>query len=160
MDKNENSEPEKSRSDTTGVNIDATLYAELKVEQKKRKDRYPHPKDALSEAMSDWISKIRNEDHSETEDKKADAAEPKGFQYWESTDEYFQAYDNFRRLCFDLKYRAEFMIRYEKKFGHAARIHSEKVMDEYALNHPEYREAYDGKRNTQDKEHNVPSDRG
>ena len=149
---------EKTNNKESVTRIDSDLYAILKEEQIKHSDRYPRVSDIVNEAVSDWLRKESG--NTDTENKKADAAEPKGFQYWESTDEYFQAYDNFRRLCFDLEYRAEFMIRYEKKFGHAARIHSEKVMDEYALNHPEYREAYDGKRNTQDKEHNVPSDRG
>ena len=153
---------EKTNNKESVTRIDSDLYAILKEEQIKYSDRYPRVSDIVNEAVSDWIRKKNSDSDTdtETEDKKADATESQGFQYWESTDEYFQAYDNFRRLCFDLKYRAEFMIRYEKKFGHAARIHSEKVMDEYALNHPEYREAYDGKRNTQDKEHNVPSDRG
>lgn len=153
---------EKTNNKESVTRIDSDLYAILKEEQIKHSDRYPRVSDIVNEAVSDWIRKKNSDSDTdtETEDKKADATESQGFQYWESTDEYFQAYDNFRRLCFDLKYRAEFMIRYEKKFGHAARIHSEKVMDEYALNHPEYREAYDGKRNTQDKEHNVPSDRG
>lgn len=153
---------EKTNNKESVTRIDSDLYAILKEEQIKHSDRYPRVSDIVNEAVSDWIRKKNSDSDTdtETEDKKADATESQGFQYWESTDEYFQAYDNFRRLCFDLEYRAEFMIRYEKKFGHAARIHSEKVMDEYALNHPEYREAYDGKRNTQDKEHNVPSDRG
>ena len=153
---------EKTNNKESVTRIDSDLYAILKEEQIKHSDRYPRVSDIVNEAVSDWIRKKNSDSDTdtETEDKKADATESLGFQYWESTDEYFQAYDNFRRLCFDLEYRAEFMIRYEKKFGHAARIHSEKVMDEYALNHPEYREAYDGKRNTQDKEHNVPSDRG
>ena len=155
---------EKKNNKESVTRIDSDLYAILKEEQIKHSDRYPRVSDIVNEAVSDWIRKKNSDSDSdtdtETEDKKADATESQGFQYWESTDEYFQAYDNFRRLCFDLEYRAEFMIRYEKKFGHAARIHSEKVMDEYALNHPEYMEAYDGKRNTQDKEHNVPSDRG
>lgn len=153
---------EKTNNKESVTRIDSDLYAILKEEQIKHSDRYPRVSDIVNEAVSDWIRKKNSDSDTdtETEDKKADATESQGFQYWESTDEYFQAYDNFRRLCFDLEYRAEFMIRYEKKFGHAARIHSEKVMDEYALNHPEYREAYDGKKNTQDKEHNVPSDRG
>lgn len=153
---------EKTNNKESVTRIDSDLYAILKEEQIKHSDRYPRVSDIVNEAVSDWIRKKNSDSDTdtETEDKKADATESQGFQYWESTDEYFQAYDNFRRLCFDLEYRAEFMIRYEKKFGHAARIHSEKVMNEYALNHPEYREAYDGKRNTQDKEHNVPSDRG
>lgn len=153
---------EKTNNKESVTRIDSDLYAILKEEQIKHSDRYPRVSDIVNEAVSDWIRKKNSDSDTdtETEDKKADATESQGFQYWESTDEYFQAYDNFRRLCFDLEYRAEFMIRYEKKFGHAARIHSEKVMDEYALNHPEYREAYDGKRNTQNKEHNVPSDRG